>query len=181
MSMTKTFAVASAIAALALPASALAEETTPPSPTQNASETCKAQRTALGKTVFNQMYGIKAKSNGIGKCVSKLRPAETKAASKSNADCTAEQTADKAGFDAKYGTGKKDKNAYKKCVIAKRKAAHAALKTATVTASKNAAKECKSERSADKAAFDKAYKNFGKCVSTKAKAKNDAPAPAPTA
>ena len=177
--MTKTFAVASAIAALALPASAAAQETTPPTPTQNASEICKAERTALGKTVFNQKYGIKAKSNGIGKCVSKLRPATEKAAKQSNADCTAEQSADPAAFAAKYGTGKKDKNAYKKCVIAKRKAATAALKSATVKASKNAAKECKAERAADKAAFDKKYKNLGKCVSAKAKAQNDEPAPTP--
>jgi len=177
--MTKTFAVASALAALALPASAVAQ-TPAPTPTQNASKTCKAERTALGKTVFNQKYGINAKSNGIGKCVSALRPAETKAASKSNADCTAEQTADPAAFAAKYGTGKKNKNAYKKCVIAKRKAAHAALKSSVVTAAKNAAKACKAERAADPAAFAAKYKNFGKCVSAKAKAKNDSPSVAPT-
>lgn len=176
--MTKTFALAGAIAALAVPASAAAQ-TPAPTPTDNASKTCKAERIALGKTTFNQKYGINAKSNGIGKCVSAQRPAEAKAAKQSNADCTAEQTADPAAFAAKYGTGSKNKNAYKKCVIAKRKAAHTALKNATVTASKNAAKECKAERAADAAAFAKKYRNLGKCVSAKAKAKNDQPEAAP--
>ena len=178
--MTKTFLIAGAIAALAIPASALAEDAGPTA-TESASAACKVLRSAppagLGAETFKLTYGTnKNKSNAFGKCVSAR--AKTEAAIKSNAskDCDTEEAADPAAFKAKYGTGKNGSNAHGKCVSGKRKTAAKAATKNTV----NAAKACKAERAADPAAFKAAYKNFGKCVSTKAKAKNDAPAPTPT-
>lgn len=170
---TKTLALVGALGALAIPGAAGAQESTPPSPTQNASETCKAERTAIGRTAFNQKYGIKAKSRGIGKCVSKLRPDEADAIDGAAQECRDERTAmgDEA-FANKYGTNKNKNNAFGKCVSGKSKAAHVALKTAHVKAVKNAARECKAERTADPAAFKAKYRNFGKCVSARAKAQN---------
>ena len=40
-------------------------------------------------------------------------------------------------------------------------------------AKRNAARDCRDERTADAAAFKATYRNFGKCVSEKAKAKRE--------
>lgn len=77
-------------------------------------------------------------------------------------------------FAATYGTNKTKSNAFGKCV-SKRTTATAAAEKAAKT---NAAKDCKAEETADAAAFATKYgtgknkKNaYGKCVSSKAKAK----------
>ena len=104
--------------ALALPASAMAGET---SSSTSAAKSCKDQRAAIGATAFKDLYGTnKTKSNAFGKCVSKQTDAQ-EAAKKDAADtapakCRAEQTADPAAFAAKYGTNKKKTNAFGKCV-----------------------------------------------------------------
>jgi hypothetical protein len=160
-------------AALALPAAAMAQDTTPAS--TSASKQCKTEKAAMGAATFKATYG--GKSNAFGKCVSartKTIQADHTNAAKS---CKAEQAADPAAFTTKYGTGKNGKNAYGKCVSSQSKAATASDTKDII----NAAKTCKKAKKDDPAAFATAWgtkKNaFGKCVSSTAKAKHD---PAPT-
>jgi hypothetical protein len=176
--MRQTLVVLTAALALALPAMALADGAgTDP----NASESCKAQRAAMGTSAFEATYGTnKSKSNAFGKCVSKAQSAQSAARSDANAKCKAEQSdpsfaASHGGktFDQFYGTNKNGKNAFGKCVSQKSQQSDQARSDAIV----NAAKQCKAERKADPAAFKQKYgtnKNksnaFGKCVSSKAKA-----------
>lgn len=92
--------------------------------------------------------------------------------------CKSERTAmGKEAFGLLYGTNKTRSNAFGKCVSKRAKATESAEKAART----NAAKECDAERTADPAAFKTKYgtgKNganaYGKCVSTKAKAKTTA-------
>jgi hypothetical protein len=69
-------------------------------------------------------------------------------------------------FRAMFG-GKK--NAFGKCV-SKRAKENAAQREETKT---NASKECKAERQADPAAFKAKYRNLGKCVSERARQKEE--------
>lgn len=48
----------------------LTEPTTTPPAGKNPAQICKAQKAALGTAAFNELWGINARSNGIGKCVS---------------------------------------------------------------------------------------------------------------
>lgn len=179
-----TFAL---VASLAIPATALADEPTG-TDKQNASEQCKAQRTAMGVAAFNQLYGTnKTDKNAFGKCVSKFARDEQKEreAAHSNAakDCKAERAADEAAFNAKYGTNAKKTNAYGKCVSTKAKANKDAADEADEekdAQTVKAAKTCRTEQKADAAAFKAKYGTnanksnaFGKCVSAQAKAQND--------
>jgi len=108
---------------------------------------------------------------------------ESSPSSKSPAQqCKQQRSAPPAGigadaFKALYGTNKNKSNAFGKCVSKKTAQTEAAAKTAK----SNAAKECKAERAAGEDAFKAKYgtgKNkanaYGKCVSTKAKAKTNA-------
>jgi hypothetical protein len=177
--MRHTFtAVITAVAALALPAMALADgSTTDP----NAAQSCKTQRTQMGASAFEATYGTnKTKSNAFGKCVSKMTSAQKDDRSAANATCKAEQSdpnfaAGHGGktFDQFYGTNKNGKNAFGKCVSAKAAESDQARTKVIV----NAAKQCKAERKADPAAFKQKYGTnkkksnaFGKCVSKAAKA-----------
>lgn len=90
-------------------------------------------------------------------------------------------------FRNAFGTGKKKRNAHGRCVSRKAREEQ----SERVEAAKNAAKECKAERndpnfaaSHDGKSFNEFYgtnkngKNaYGKCVSQKARAKNDQPQP----
>jgi hypothetical protein len=162
-------------AALALPAAAMAQDSTP-SPSTSAGQACKTERKA-DPAAFKQAYGTnKNKSNAFGKCVSQRTRSEKANRSDAASQCKAERTADEAAFTQKYGTGKKGRNAYGKCVSTTAKQ----LATAETEARVNAAKQCKAERKADPAAFKEQYgtnKNkanaFGKCVSKLAKAQQD--------
>lgn len=163
-----------ALAALALPAAALADGA--PTPAQQASTFCKAQRTSLGTAVFTQTYGGGA--NAYGKCVSKLQAQADQNASSAAKACKAEQadasfasTHDNKTFDQFYaGNSNNAKNAYGKCVSTKAQQQGQAQQQATIAA----AKACKADRATDKVAFAGTYGSranaFGKCVSTKAKA-----------
>jgi hypothetical protein len=144
----------------------------------------------------------KNKRNAFGKCVSRKsrEEARERRAAKRNAakDCKAEQkdpdfasTHDGKSFDEFYGTNTKShgkgkgKNAFGKCVSSKAKEnkAEADQKDKQKV---NAAKECKAEQkdpdfasSHDGKSFDEFYGTndndanaFGKCVSSKAHAKN---------
>ena len=156
------------MAALAIPTAAGAANNS-----TSAENTCRAQRTAIGATDFKSMYG--GTKNAFGKCVSRVASSKAKNTKAAKADCTAQQTADPAGFAAKWGNGKKGANAYGKCVSSTAKASDAKTQSVTI----NAARTCKSERRAmGVSAFVTKYgtrKNaFGKCVSRTADAKNDA-------
>ena len=130
-------------------------------------------------------YGTNANGkNAFGKCVSKRAKAEERqnaAAGVNGAkQCKAERTAlGEAAFAAKYGTGKKGKNAYGKCVSQKAKAKKDAADAAdakAIAVRKSAAKSCAAERKAGPDAFKAKYGTnanksnaFGKCVSAGAR------------
>jgi hypothetical protein len=152
-------------------------------------EAVKAMTTARKVTV----------KNAYGKCVSSQAKAEAKddqqALSTAKSDCKAEQAQSDEEFAAAhegktfaqfYGTSKNGKNAYGKCV-----SQHARAEEAKADQENkdelSAAKECKAEKAQSDADFSAAHggktftqfygtnangKNaFGKCVSTKAKEK----------
>jgi hypothetical protein len=167
--------------ALAIPAAAMADDTTPaPSTQDSAQAACRAQRTSIGDAAFKQLYGTNAnKSNAFGKCVSKASKSAQANASAAVTTCNKEQS-DPAFADAHsgktfnqfYGTNKKGTNAFGKCVSATSTVADHADQAATIAA----AKSCKTEQAADRAAFAKKYGTnanksnaFGKCVSAKVK------------
>ena len=166
-----------AIAALALPASAVAADDT------SASAACKAQRTTLGVTAFKDLHGTnKNKANAFGKCVSKQQKLEAAARTEAKSTCKAEQAMSDEDFAAAhggktftqfYGTNKNGANAYGKCVSTQAKAKVEESREDTL----NAAKTCKKQRKEDSAGFATQWgtkKNaYGKCVSATAKAQND--------
>jgi len=92
-------------------------------------------------------------------------------------ECRAERgtsAATREAFRVRYGTNRNGKNAFGKCVSRRSSDEQAERESAA----RNAAQECKAEREADGAAFAERYgtnknaKNaFGKCVSSKAKEK----------
>jgi hypothetical protein len=181
---------------LVLPATAGAEE---PSPAnfKNAAKYCKALRAAAGEANFKAMFG--GKSNAYGKCVSKAarRDAKQEDQAKTNASkqCKAEEAADPAAFKTKYGTGKNGKNAHGKCVSQKAKENKAAADKKEQE-DVNSAEACRAEQKQNPDEFKAAHggktfaefygtnandKNaFGKCVSSKSKAKNQDGQPATT-
>jgi hypothetical protein len=187
--MTKRITTVALLAgALAVPASAVAEE-----PSQanfkNAAKYCKALKASAGDANFKAMFG--GKSNAYGKCVSKAakRDAAQEDQAKTNASkqCKAEAAADPAAFKTKYGTGKNGSNAHGKCVSQKAKENKAAADKQEKQ-DVNSAKECRTEQKQSPEEFKAAHggktftefygtnengKNaFGKCVSSKSKAKN---------
>ena len=160
--------------ALAIPAAAIADDTTPAPTTQDAAHAnCRTQRSTIGDAAFKQLYGTNAnRSNTFGKCVSNAsKNAQENDSAAVNA-CKTEQAADRAAFAKKYGTNKNGANAFGKCVSATSADADHADQAATIAA----AKSCKTEQAADRAAFAKKYGTnaskanaFGKCVSAKVK------------
>ena len=167
-----------AVVAVAAPAAFGAGASQGASPAQ----ACKTELTTLGAANFKSLYAPGGSgANAMGKCVSKH--AKLAATNRTNAAkaCTAERAMPEADFRAAhggksfaelYGKNDNDRNAHGKCVSAKAQAANAAQEAATL----KAAKACKAERSTDRAAFTakyggKAASAFGKCVSTKSKAK----------
>jgi hypothetical protein len=176
-----------AVAALTLPGAAQAQT---PTDKTNAAKECRAERgtTVATREAFRVHYGTNANGrNAFGKCVSRRSKVETKQrmAAQSNAakQCKAERgELGEAAFAAKYGSGKKGKNALGKCVsqIAKAKKDAADQAESRVIAKRvSAAKTCATERKADPAAFKAKYGTnrnkrnaFGKCVSATAKKAN---------
>jgi homogentisate 1,2-dioxygenase len=165
-----------AFALVAVP-SALAANGSSSSPAQR----CDVQRTAIGTTAFNQLYGTNAdRSNAFGNCVSKLARADEQNIANASKACKAEQ--EDANFAANhggktfaqfYGTNKNGHNAFGRCVSQKAEAAAQAQQQATI----NAARACKAEQKANPTAFKNRYGTnanksnaFGKCVSQKASA-----------
>ena len=170
-----------AAAALALAATAAPAEETAPAEAPAAQEQCATLKASLGKDVFAATYGTnKTRSNAFGKCVSARKTATEQAAAeaKTNASkaCDAEEAADPAAFEAKYGTGKNKSNAHGKCVSGKAKAKTAETVEQETGAIVSAARSCRDERKADPAAFKAKYGTnanrsnaFGKCVSAQAR------------
>jgi hypothetical protein len=169
------------LAAVLLPAAALADTATP-ADKANGARACQALRTSLTEATFKATYGTNAdKSNAFGKCVSKWTRAEHQNRNEAEAACKTEQA--DAGFaaahggktfDQFYGSGRKGANALQHCVQLKRQAASVAERKATV----KAARSCKAERtSLGTEAFIAKYGTkmsaFGKCVSKLAQAQQD--------
>lgn len=168
--MKKVWLTVGVLAALALPATAVALS---PSDFKNAAKYCKAVRAEMGVATFKATYGTnKKKSNAYGKCVSKQARVEHSNHSNAVTDCRDERSQDVTAFNEKYGSGHNGANALGKCVSQKSKAASADEQEATV----NAARACREERSQGAQAFKDTYGTnrnksnaFGKCVSKKAK------------
>jgi len=124
--MTKRLILLAAVAALALPASALGT-----TPSQAASASCKAQLKAVGATAFDGPSGLYA---SFGACVSKARHLtvqQRQSLLSAEKQCRSQLTSmGESAFDAKYGTNAKTgkhasaptsgttSNAFGKCVAA---------------------------------------------------------------
>jgi hypothetical protein len=134
----RKIALTTAVLALAVPAVAQADGTTP-SPKTTAQKLCRAERgtTDATKAAFAQKYGTnKNKKNAFGKCVSKTTAEQRKQDDTATEDaaevkaaqaCSTERgtTADAiAAFTQKYGTNKNKKNAFGKCVSQTASAQH---------------------------------------------------------
>jgi len=179
--MRKSLTTVAALAALAVPAVAIAEDQPSDQNKQNAQQYCRDLRDASGKDNFRSMFG--GGKNAFGKCVSqnakKDQKQEERAHTNAAKECKAERDADATAFAEKYGAGKSHKNAFGKCVSQHAKA-NKAEEDKTDTNDVKAAKSCKAEKAADKDAFAAKYgtnankKNaFGKCVSQNSKKLDD--------
>jgi hypothetical protein len=188
--MKRVIATGAALALLAVPTGAVAK----PDQTDrtNAAQECRAERgsTPATREAFKAKYGTnKNKRNAFGKCVSqraKDEEQEGEAAHKNaSKECKAEaEELGAAAFVAKYGSGKKGRNAHGKCVSAKAKQHEQeadAEDQEQIAERKSAAKTCAAERTeigreafAEKYGTNKNKRNaFGKCVSKTAKAQHD--------
>jgi len=185
--MKRVIAIGSALALLALPAGAIAK----PDQTDrsNAAKECRAERgtTDATREAFAAKYGTnKNTRNAFGKCVSRRALDEEQegetAHKNASKECKAEaEDLGAAAFAAKYGTGKKGRNAHGKCVSSKAKQHEAeadAEDKQEIAERKSAAKACAAERTeigreafAEKHGTNANKRNaFGKCVSKTAKA-----------
>lgn len=160
--MKRLIVIGGALTVLAMPAAASAQTTS--ADRSNAAKECRAERgsTAATREAFRVRYGTnKNGRNAFGKCVSRRSRSESKqrstAAANAAKDCKAErvQLGD-AAFVMRYGSGKKGRNAFGKCVSGKAKAKKDAADKADARAiakRKSSAKSCATERSQDRPAF----------------------------
>lgn len=164
--MKKIFTLGVVLAA-GFPGVAVAQDE-PPTPKENASQACKAERTAMGEETFNATYGTNAsKKNAFGKCVS-ARKKEAKSEAKSaKKECKAA---------AKAETDKAARKAARKACNEKAAKAVKTEMQETTEERTSAAEACKTEREAGEEAFEAKYGTnankrnaFGKCVSSQAK------------
>ncbi len=177
--------IALAVTAFAAAPATAGAQTPTPTDTQNAAKQCKQLRTASGSAaaftsaVDALVTGKVTQRNAYGKCVSFYAKDEAKERSSAQkqavASCKAERDAaqtpeQKAAFAAKYGA-KNENSAYGKCVSQSAKA-HKAEADEADQQKVNAARQCKAERGTteqSQKAFDAKYRNFGRCVSQKAR------------
>ncbi|MDQ1447024.1 MAG: hypothetical protein QOI20_3490 [Acidimicrobiaceae bacterium] len=175
--MKKSLTTLAAVAALAVPAIAIADDQPSDQNKQNAQQYCRDLREASGKDNFRSMFG--GGKNAFGKCVSQNAKKDQKQTERAHTnaakDCKAEQDADATAFAEKYGEGKNHKNAFGKCVSQNAKA-NKAEEDKTDTNDVKAAKACRAEKAEDKDAFAQKYGTnenkrnaFGKCVSQNSK------------
>jgi hypothetical protein len=173
----RKFALLIVLALSVVPAALAGNSPSASSPAQR----CDVQRTAIGTSAFNQLYGTNASDqNAFGKCVAKLARTDVQNQANAAQSCRAEQNdanfATNHGgktFAQFYGTNKNGRNALGSCVSQKAQAATQAQNQATI----NAARACRAEQKANPADFKTKYGTnanksnaFGKCVSQKAKA-----------
>ena len=185
----KKLLTAVTLGALLVPAGAAQAGTTPtPTDSKNAAKFCKSLKSSSGSAenfrsaVDALVTGKVTTKNAYGKCVSFYAKDEARERSSARkqavTDCKAEREAavtdeQKAAFATKYGA-KNTSSAYGKCVSQHAKA-NKAEADENDQERVNAAKTCKTERGTtaeSQEAFAKKYRNFGKCVSEKARAKN---------
>jgi hypothetical protein len=190
--MRTTVTIAAVASLLAVPAGAAAEPSK--ADRSNAAKECRAERgdSAATREAFKAKYGTNEnRRNAFGKCVSRRARDEEQEgeAAKRNAskECKAERAEiGDVAFAAKYGTGKKGRNAHGKCVSAKARQLEEeadAKDDEQIDARKSAAKACAAERReigreafAEKHGTNENGRNaFGKCVSKTAKAQQDEP------
>jgi hypothetical protein len=134
----------------------------------NPARTCRALRSQMTASVFDQTYGKNANDrNAFGKCVSMTAKSQAHNEVSASASCKAEQsdtnfasTHNGQTFEQTYGTNADLSNAFGMCVSSTAKAASTAQAHATV----HAALTCRAERRADPAAFKAKYKRFSACV-----------------
>jgi hypothetical protein len=177
-----------AVSALAAPAAAQAQTPTPtPADKQNASQLCKQLRTSSGSaanfrsaviTLTKSTESKVSESNAFGKCVSFMAKDEamerTSAQKAAVTACKAEREAadtpaEQQAFAQKHGA-KTTSSAYGKCVSQAAKAEKAEADAADEDRT-NAAKQCKTLQGQDTQPGKSfaGFKNFGACVSAKAK------------
>jgi hypothetical protein len=114
--------IAAVVAALLAPGLAEAGEKPTSTDRVNAAQECRFERgtTAATREAFAKRYG------NFGGCVSKRARDEAAerddAQSSASAACRQERAADRAAFEAKYGTNANKRNAFGKCVSAGAKA-----------------------------------------------------------
>ena len=141
----------------------------------NPARTCRALRTQLTSSVFDQTYGKNANDrNAFGKCVSMTAKAQAKNEVSASGTWKAEQSdpnfASTHGgqtFDQTYGTNADQSNAFGMCVSSTAKAASIAQKHAII----RAALTCKAQQKSNPTAFKAKYKTYGRCVATLGKSK----------
>jgi hypothetical protein len=170
----RKYLLALGIVALAVPASALADD--PGQSEKSPAQMCMAERTAMGTDNFKNAYGTNGnKANAFGKCVVKKASETQENHAGAAKQCKAEQedsnfaaSHDGKTFKQAYGTNKTGANAFGKCVSHNSQAETAEHHEEILSA----AKTCKSMRKNDPAGFASTFgakKNaFGKCVSNHA-------------
>ena len=132
----------------------------------NPAKTCAAQRTQMGVSAFDKLYGTNGTAkNAFGKCVSKAARAQTSAQNSAAQLCLTEQSL--SGFAAHWGTNANDANAFGKCVSSTARSTEAKQQQSTVSAAKTCLALLNSQGATT---FKKTYATFGACVSAKAKA-----------
>ena len=179
----KKLLIVSILAALIVPATSFGDPNG--DDREHAARSCRAIRALLGTEIFGQTYGTvqSKRRNAFGRCVAYWARAERQNRVSARSACSAEQadanfpaTHDGKTFAEYYGTGKKYRNAFGKCVSSKARSAADQQHRDTV----NAARECKAERARiGVGPFREKYGRnardgnaFGKCVSQLAKAKS---------
>jgi hypothetical protein len=172
--MKKTLIVTFAVAILATPIAALANQSAAGLTKANAARDCAALKAKKGRTAFAAAYAT------LGACVSSFTAVEQQNSASADQSCRTEMgdatfslSHNGKTFDQFYGTGKKQANAYGNCVSLKAKNSS----TAAQQAIQNPARACRAARTAMGAApFALLYGTnanhsnaFGNCVSLKAR------------
>src|SRR4051812_3906652 len=176
--MKRFTTLAAVAAALVVPVAAIADQPTS-TDKSNAAKECKSLLKAEGASNFTHAWGAKGKGRAYGKCMSSKAKEEASERQDAHQDaakqCKAEKAMSDADFKASHGGktfadfyGAKNANSsFGRCVSVKAKQNKAAADQKDQEAI-TAAKFCRGEQSKDAAAFEKAFKNFGKCVSKRA-------------
>ena len=164
-------------------------------PNQMAAQQCTTELHAMGAKAFKGLYGDPPKGqHAMRNCQRQHGKSARNIANNAAQQCKTEQAdpnfaAGHSGmtFDQFYGTNHNGKNSFGKCVSTKAQAMQAQQEENL----QNAAQQCRAERSDEDFAASHGGKSFtdfygsnknrknafGKCVSQKAKAMNNAPAP----